>query len=137
MRFYAEISNSGKIIPVHDSDYDAFKSIRRNTELLFEVKQQRNIKFHKKFFSLINMVFDNQDIFTDIEQLRKELTIESGFYNEYVTFTGEIKREAKSISFASMDDIEFSRLYSKFCDTVIRLMGWDSQMIEENIESYL
>ena len=137
MKFYAEINSAGKIVPLYDSDYEVFRKIPRNTEIQIEVKQQRNYQHHKKFFALLNMLFDNQDVFTDIEQLRKELTIESGFYNEYVTFGGEVKREAKSISFASMDQGEFNSLYSKFCDTIIRVMGWDSQMIEENLESYL
>lgn len=137
MKFYAEINSAGKIVPMYDSDYDSFRKVKRNTELLIEVKQQRNPMHHRKFFALINMVFDNQEIFTDIEQLRKELTIEAGFYNEYTTFTGEIKREAKSISFSSMDQIEFNELYSKFCDAVIRVMNWSSQDIEENLESYL
>lgn len=137
MKFYAEINSAGKIVPLFGTDYDAFGKVPRNKELLIEIKQQRNYQFHKKLFALITMVFDNQEVFTDVEQLRKELTIEAGFYNEYSTFTGEIKREAKSISFSSMDQIEFNDLYSKFCDAVIRVMKWDSGMIEENLESYL
>lgn len=137
MKFTAQITPQGKIVPLYDSDYEAFKKCRKNTDLQFEVKQQRNYQFHKKFFALINMVFENQEVFTNIDTLRKELTIESGFYTEYVDFQGIIQKEAKSISFASMDEIEFSELYSKFIDTVIRLMNWNGQDIEENIQSYL
>jgi len=137
MKFTAQITVSGKIIPLYDSDYEAFKKCRKNTDLHFEVKQQRNYKFHRKFFALINMVFENQEVFTNINTLRKELTIESGYYTEYVDFQGVVQREAKSISFSSMDDMEFSDLFSKFIDTVIRVMGWNGADIEENIQSYL
>ena len=137
MKFYAQINRQGKIIPLYDSDYDKFKRVPKDKEVLVEIKQQRNSKFHRKFFALINMVFENQDTYIDLDTFRKDLTIEAGFYTEYVDFHGELKRESKSISFAKMDEIEFSKLYGKFIDTVIRILKWDSEMIEENIESYL
>ena len=137
MKFHAQINAQGKIVTLYDSDYEAFKKVRRDTDLLIDIKQPRNYKFHKKFFALVNMVFENQDRYTSIDRLREDLTIEAGFYEEHVTFVGEIKTTAKSISFASMDEIEFITLYNKFIDTVIRVMDWDSEMIEDNIESYL
>ena len=137
MKFYAEIKGNGRIIPLHDSDYDVFKKCKRDTVLQFEVKQKRNYQFHKKFFALIEMVYNNQDVYTSSERLREDLTIESGYYEEHITFDGEIKLTAKSISFAKMDDIEFSQLYSDFCNTIIRVLGWDNEMIEDNLESYL
>lgn len=137
MKFHAQINAQGKIVTLYDSDYESFKKVRRDTDLLIDIKQPRNYKFHKKFFALVNMVFENQDRYTSIDRLREDLTIEAGFYEEHVTFVGEIKTTAKSISFANMDEIEFSTLYNKFIDTVIRVMNWNSEMIEDNIESYL
>jgi len=137
MKFTAQIDAQNRIIPLFDSDYEALKKCKKGTELSFEVKQKRNIQFHRKFFALINMVYDNQEVFNNIDHLRKELTIASGFYDTYTNFEGQERKEAKSISFSKMDDIEFSELYSKFCDTVIRVMGWNTEMIEQNIESYL
>ena len=137
MKFYAQILHSGKLVPENDSDYEVYKKLRKNVTLSFDVKQERNPQFHKKFFALLNMVFDNQEIFEDVEQMRRDLTIEAGFYNEYRSFRGEIKKEAKSISFAKMDQIEFDRFYDKFADAVIRVFEWDSEAISENLESYL
>jgi hypothetical protein len=137
MKFTAEITPTGKIMPLYDSDYETFKKVKRNKEVMVDITQPRNIKFHRKFFALINMVFENQDIYTDINNLRYDLTMEAGFFNEHVDFNGEIKRTAQSISFSKMDEQSFSLLYGKFIDTVIRIMKWDSKMIEDNIESYL
>jgi hypothetical protein len=137
MKFTAQINAQGKIVPLYDSDYAKFKRVPKDKEVSIEIKQPRNAKFHRKFFALINMVFENQDIYTDLDQLRYDLTIEAGFYEQHKDFNGDIKTTAKSISFAKMDDIEFSKLYSQFVDTVIRILKWDSEMIEENIESYL
>lgn len=137
MKFHGEINAQGKIIPLFDTDYEVFKKIKKNTPLSFEVKQERNYKFHKKFFALIAMVFDNQELYTDRDELRYDLTIEAGFWTEHVDFHGEVKRTAKSISFASMDETEFSTLYNAFIMAVIRVMKWDNEMIEQNLESYL
>ena len=137
MNFFLQKQKSGLFAPIDDDDFR--KSLKIDTGEIVKVEywKKRNYEFHKKFFALVNMVFDNQEVFTNLDTLRKELTIESGFYTEYVDFQGVVQREAKSISFASMDEAEFSDLYGKFCDTVIRLMGWDTELIEENIESFL
>ncbi|AWK83846.1 DUF1367 family protein [Photobacterium damselae] len=46
------------------------------------------------------------------EAYRKWAIIESGFYDVVVLPNGITCREAKSISFAKMDDVEFNELYS-------------------------
>nr|DAR04020.1 MAG TPA: Protein of unknown function (DUF1367) [Caudoviricetes sp.] len=47
---------------------------------------------------------------TDIEQFRKWLTIEAGYFDVYETPNG-YRKEAKSISFHSMGQEEFNRFY--------------------------
>lgn len=137
MKFYAEIDPQNRIKPLYDSDYDTLKKCKKNTVLSFEVKAERNSKFHRKFMALVKMVFDNQEIYQSVEDLRYDLTIEAGYFEEYVSFNGEVKRKAKSISFASMDELEFNQLYNAFVHTVIRVFKYTNEMIEENLESYL
>ena len=137
MKFYAEIDAQNRIKPIYDSDFEALRKCKKNTELFFEVKMQRNSKFHRKFMALVTMVFDNQEIYQSVEDLRYDLTIESGYFEEYTSFDGEVKRKAKSISFAAMDDLEFNQLYNAFVHTVIRVFKYSNEMIEENLESYL
>jgi hypothetical protein len=137
MKFYAQINNAGKVVPEFDSDYYTFKKLKRDTTLLFDVRQERNSGHHRKFMALVTMVFDNQDRYTDRETLRYDLTIEAGFWIEHVDFQGVVHRRAKSISFASMDQTEFDKLYNAFVMAVIRVLKWDNLTIEENLESYL
>jgi hypothetical protein len=137
MKFYAEINAQGKIVCLYDSDHEIFKRLKKNTPLKFEVTQERNYQFLKKFMALVTMVFDNQEIYTDRETLRYDLTIEAGFYNEHVDFNGETRRTAKSISFSSMDEGEFSQVYNAFVMIVIRVFKYTNEEIEENLESYL
>lgn len=45
------------------------------------------------------------------EPFRKWVTIQAGYYDEYIMPDGSTQKEARSISFAKMDDAEFSGVY--------------------------
>lgn len=122
--------------PAYDSDIELSKKIKLNEVYVYDFKKPRNYEFHKKFFALVNMVFQNQEQYTNIEHLRKDLIIESGNYYLRYDFLGVEIREAKSISFSSMDDIMFSELYNSVIDVIIKYFHFDKQEIIENIEKY-
>ena len=129
---------NGTFIPAYDSDKELMSNIKVGEIYKYKFSKPRNIKFHRKFFALINLVYQNQEHYSSIEHLRRDLTIESGYYNVRVNkFTGEEIIEPKSISFASMDEIEFGKLYGKFLVTVIRVFGWDGEEIENNIADFM
>lgn len=124
---------NGTFKVAYPSDYENAKKIPLNEPFEIDYKKQRNIKFHRKFFALIKLVFDNQEQFSNIEILRKELTIEAGFYNEYPNYQGEVKKDAKSISFSSMDEIEFNEFYDRIIDAIVKIYKWDKQDLVDNI----
>jgi hypothetical protein len=96
-------ADGNRFIPAYDSDWQMARKIKTGAIITVSFVKERNILLHKKFFSLINLVFDNQEIYTNIDDLRKDLTIEAGFYEEVSNmFTGEVYRKAKSINFSSM-----------------------------------
>jgi len=137
MKFYASIDVNNKIIPCTDYDYDIFRKIKKNNVVKFEITQQRNLKFHRKFFLLIKILFENQENYKDFEKFRKDLIIASGFYEEYTNFfTGEIRMEAKSIAFQNMKEEEFSDVYSAVIDTANKLISFDKKELLEQIEQY-
>lgn len=122
--------------PAYDSDFELAKKIKLNQPYEYEYKKPRNYKFHKKFFALVKMVFDNQEQYTNIEHLRKDLIIESGNYDLRHDLLGVEIREAKSISFASMSEDEFSELYNSVVDVIIKYFHFDKDEIAENVEQY-
>ena len=129
---------NGSLLPAHDSDKELMSNIKAGEIYKYKFSKPRNVKFHRKFFALINLVYQNQDHYNNIDHLRYDLTIESGFYDvRYNKFTGEEIIEAKSISFSSMDEVEFSELYNKFLVTVVRVFGWDGEEIENNIADFI
>ncbi len=122
--------------PAYDSDFELSKKIKLNEVYVYDFKKPRNYEFHKKFFALVNMVFQNQEQYTNAEHLRKDLIIESGNYDLRYDLHGVEIKEAKSISFSSMDEIVFSELYNSVIDVIIKYFHFDRQDILDNIEQY-
>lgn len=127
---------NGAFKPAYNSDYENAKKVPLNEPIDFEWKKPRNYKFHKKFFALIELVYQNQEIYNNKEHLRKDLTISAGFYDIRHNFEGVEIYEPKSISFANMDEVEFSELYNRFIDVVVQWLGIDKQSIIDEIEQF-
>jgi len=131
------VKNHRGLVPVYDSDYENFAKIPLNEEFEIEYTKKRNLKFHKKYWALLKLAFENQSDYRSINDMRRDIAIVSGFYDEVVNLiTGEILKIAKSISFAKMDDTEFSELYEKTKDTISKWLGIDNETIDNEIQQY-
>ena len=124
------------LVPMYSSDLDNKKKLKIDQEYLITIKLPRNIKLHRKMFSLYNLVFENQERYKFLDDLRRDITIECGRYRERVNIHGEVIKEAESISFANMDDIEFSDLYNKTLDVVVKYFSFDRQSVIDELEQY-
>jgi hypothetical protein len=127
---------NGTLKPAYNSDHDAFKKLKPDETYQAEITLPRNIKFHRKFFSLIKMIYANQEIYKNMDRLRKDLLKSAGYYDEWADFHGEIHREAKSISFASMDQEEFDQMYNRILDEIVFNFNFDREEIIQNVEQY-
>ena len=129
-----QLNNSFKL--AYESDYEKAKKIKVGEEYQCDIKQPRNQRFHRKFFSLVNMVYQNQDIFINIDHLREELTKHAGFYDTYINHKGVTCYRAKSIAFNSMSQEDFDELYERFKDSIVDIFKWDKETIDENLNDY-
>ena len=121
----------------YNSDYENFKKIPLNEVFEIEYKKKRNIKFHKKFFALLNLYYENQNDYTNLDDLRKDLLIVSGISEEKINpLSGEIYKIPKSLQFQKMDEVEFSEVYEKVKDTICILLRLTSEQVTEEIEQY-
>jgi hypothetical protein len=127
----------GGLKPCYDKDYEIYSKIQINEEFEIDYKKNRNAKFHRKFFALLKLFYENQDVYNNIEDLRLDLIKESGRFEEVINiFTGEVFKKANSISFSSMDEITFTLLYED-CKTIIcKHLGIGKESIEEEIHQY-
>ena len=127
---------NGQFKVAYDSDHEKAKKIKVNEFYEFEYKQPRNYRFHKKFFALLELVYQNQEIYTNKDDLREDLTIEAGYYRTYENIKGNTVKKANSISFAQMDEIEFSEFYNRVIDVIVKWLQIDKQDLIDNIQEY-
>lgn len=121
---------------VYPSDYENAKKLKQGIDLECEIKKKRNYKFHKKFFALINLVFQNQERYSVLDDLREDLIVEAGFFTRRENLEGDVVKKAKSISFASMDELEFNQLYDAIINVIIQHFNFEKRAIEENIMEF-
>ena len=124
------------LIAAFDSDSEKLAKLKPNEIYQCEIKQPRNAKLHRKFFALINMIFENQEIYNSKDRLRKDLLIESGYYIEWVDFKGVQRIEAKSISFAKINTFDFEILYNRVLNQIVKHFNFDKEKIIENVNKY-
>ena len=111
-----------------DSGDDA--DIKNGEIVSAEIKRPRNYRFHKKYFALMNyafgvwdpdcLEFNGRPVGKSFEQFRKDITILAGYYTLSENIKGEPKAEADSVSFGKMREDEFSCLYSKTIDALLK-----------------
>ena len=112
--------------------------------------KMRNPAFHRKYMALLNIGFENWNPCEidskygipekNFDRFRKDVAILAGFYEVVIRLDGSTRIEAKSISFASMDDLEFEKLYSATIDVLLKKVygeGMSREEIDNIVESYL
>ena len=128
---------NGTLKPAYDSDYESFKKIPLNEIIEIEYKKQRNIRFHRKLFSLLNLAYSNQNIFDNLEDMRYCLMLECNLSEIKVNkLTGEIFKVPKSLQFAKMDEIEFNEVYNTLKQYICDWLGVTNEQINVEIEQY-
>lgn len=140
----------GVLIPAGDMDSDAMSKIKTGEQVEVEIKMPRNPKFHRKGFALLNFIYhywcankagvEFLDDRAQFDVFRKQLTILAGYRREVVNLRNlQISYEAESISFASMDDEQFSGWYSSIVNASIKhiFSGCDDENTINQLWSFL
>ena len=113
------------VVP-HDEPTTKYISRRKANEVIVaEIKLARNYEQHKRYFSFLNFTFDNQDHFEEFEAYRKWLALKAGFFTTLVEPNGNIRYIVDSISFESMDEDVFEKLFSVSIDVFLKNFGGD------------
>jgi len=144
MDIYCRVTPVG-LMPMYNSDYDEKQKLREGETVLCRISKPRNYEFHKKFFALVRLTFDNlPERLVQMLGIRSEedmldcLKIDLGLFRT-VWHGGRPVVRLGSISFAAMDNNEFEKFYNR-CVTLILdkyLSGTDRQALKEEIERFL
>ena len=114
--------------PLYPNDYDEKKKLKLGHTYKASISMPRNIRFHNKYFKLIDVAWEfltdkQREAFrNNREGFRHTIEIAAGACNKIWSISRrEWIEEAKSISFASMDEEEFSELYNNIMDIIFRM----------------
>lgn len=144
MDIYCKVTASG-LVPMYNSDYEAKHQLHEGEEVLCHIAKPRNYRFHKKFFALVRLTFDNLP-----ERLQQMLSVRSeedmldcikmdlGLYTTQYHAGRQIVKLG-SISFAAMDNTEFESFYNRTITLILNkyLRGTDRQALIEEIERFM
>jgi hypothetical protein len=130
-------TNDNKLIPATDECYEKISKVGAGASLFFEWKPKRNYENHKRFFSMLKLVFDNQSFYKDMDNILEIIKFRSGYFDTIITHKGGAKHyKTKSISFETMDEEQFKMFFSKAIDIALELIPMDKKELEDMILRY-
>jgi hypothetical protein len=89
-----------------------------------ELNKPRNLAHHRKFWALLNVVWQAAGEWSSPYGLLIELKVRLGLVQEVIIrSTGELVRVPKSISFAQMDQVEFDIFYEQALNALCEMAG--------------
>ena len=126
---------------LHKRTYSSWEPIDEQAKKIFrryqygdiaelEHKVKRNLKFTAKYFVMLKLTFENQDITPDKDLFRKLVQIQAGYYYWIDLIDGTKQKESISIKFESMDDLYFEKLYNDVFNVCLRILGLKSEELE-------
>ena len=124
------------LVPLYSSDLDEKRKLKIGETYQVEVKRPRNYQFHKKFFALLNIGWENTDVEMPFDTYRRWVTMRAGFYKVYHTPKGELY-EPESISFSNMDEDTFSEVYDRVLSIILKDTGADKPDVEMMLNDFL
>ncbi|GAA0468217.1 DUF1367 family protein [Tatumella punctata] len=130
MQFDLVKHSGGVFSPANDIDLERLQRFKTGETYTAEIKLTRNPAFHRKVMAFFGFCFEHwcanlaglehMDEHSQFDRFRKDLTILAGFYVQTVRLNGDVRTEAKSLAFASMDQEKFERVYSALINAAIK-----------------
>ena len=144
MDIYCRVTPYG-LVPLYDSDHDMKRRLRVGSTVRCRVTLPRNYEFHKKFFALVRLTFDNLplplverwNVRNENDMLRR-FKRDLGYFTSHTNELGDNEIEYLSISFAAMDEAGFERFYNGCVDLVLHkyVRGLGREELEEEVERF-
>ena len=144
MELYLLNTASG-LKPCDDEDYEKKLRLRPGRIYKCKVTLARNYEFHKKFFALVRLTFDNLPSrlaeywgINNEEDMLRRFKRDLGYFTSTVNERGEREIEYGSISFAAMEQYEFERFYNQCIDLVLSkyIRGLEREDLITEIENF-
>src|SRR5947207_12611320 len=120
------------LVPATEEADEWLKKKRLGATVLVEPREPRNGAYFRKWWALVKLAYDywsedvatleykGQRVLPDFDRFRKDLTILAGHYHPVVNLKGEVRIEADSLKWASMDEATFGKLYDQTIAVLLR-----------------
>lgn len=140
---------NGALVADDEESAELVRSMKVGQPVRCTLVKVRNYEYHKKFFSLVKFAFDiwsdtmpqmeyrGQPVQPNLARFRKDLTIMAGYFSPVFCANGEVRLEAKSISFASMAQCEFEALFSATINAVLQKILAGTRLTEAQLRAHV
>lgn len=123
------------LVPATDEDKDKFNKLSRDETILCTIQRGRNVAHHRKYFALINFIFEHMpeemhELCPTKTALRKCLQKIAGHTIEYKLPDGTTQVESDTINF-SLSQEEFEAVYSSVIDAALEYFITDIETQHE------
>ena len=132
------VKRLGAFRPTDDQGTEDMAKIGDGELVKITWSRPRNIRFHNKFFAMMGIVLKNQEHYQSMDELLGVCKLRIGHVTVVQTPHGE-EMWPKSISWAAMDETEFSKFYDRAVDWVLRevIPGLQRQHLDAEVEDQL
>ena len=135
MKLYVRNTLSG-LVPLYSSDLEEKRKLKLGEDYEVTIKRPRNIRFHKLFFALLNIGYENTQLDMPFDTYRKYAVMKAGFVRTYATPSGAYF-EPESIAFSNMDEDTFREVYDRVLDVIIKDIGATREDIETMLAGFI
>ena len=122
--------------PADDPSKEAWRRFKQGEVYRADVVKPRSYQHHKLCFALLNLTYANQDRWNSFEAFRKAVAIAAGHTEELVTVHGEIIRLPKSLSYDSLDEVEFTQVFGAMMTVCAEILGLTCPELEPEVSKY-
>lgn len=109
---------------IDDHGVSVLRKLKVGEVIQCELNKPRNLAHHRKFWALLNVVWQASGDWSSPYGVLIELKVRLGHVQEVlIRDTGEVVHVPKSISFASMDQTEFDSFYERALNELCKMAG--------------
>lgn len=121
-RLYLKKTLSG-FVPADEPSMEAAKKFKLGEIYRADVVKPRSYRHHCLIMALLTLTFENQERYDNFTIFRKAVAFAAGHVVEYPSIDGEIIREADSISYDRLDEVDFTKVAGAMMTVCAHILG--------------
>jgi hypothetical protein len=126
MELFAKYHPTNSFQPLNSEDFRKSLRLKDNDFIRIETWKERSVGFHRKYFALLKCAINHLpedekfEQYRDMEYLREYTLIMIGKCKVIIGLSGRENYIPKSISFQKMDEMEFTEVYDKTLNVLLK-----------------